>query len=141
MIIIVDNNTGALHSAYHGESIKQEEYGFPYSCTKLYTHLKIPEHFDPYTVRAVRDSAGNWRVEQDVDKLREQQRLVWGAVRAKRDQLLAQTDYLLLPDYPMSKDNMPAVLKYRQDLRDVPATFDSPDTIVWPRRPAFLPSA
>ena len=40
-------------------------------------------------------------------------------IREERDKLIKETDYLVLPDYPLSNDERSAVLKYRQSLRDI----------------------
>lgn len=57
------------------------------------------------------------------------------AVRAQRDRLLSQTDYLVSGDYPISDDDLSAVKTYRQALRDVPAQEGFPDSVVWPELP------
>jgi len=54
----------------------------------------------------------------------------WANVRRKRNQKLAETDYLALGDNTLSAD----MKKYRQDLRDVPSQSD-PDDITWPTKP------
>ena len=41
-------------------------------------------------------------------------------VRSKRDSLIAKTDYLAMPDYPLSNGDRVQVFAYRQALRDVP---------------------
>jgi hypothetical protein len=56
-------------------------------------------------------------------------------VRAKRDTLLAETDYLVMPDYPLPEDRGQAVLAYRQALRDVPEQAGFPRQIDWPVKP------
>lgn len=55
--------------------------------------------------------------------------------REKRDQLLAETDYLLMPDYPISSEALVALKTYRQALRDVPEQSGFPKTIEWPSKP------
>jgi hypothetical protein len=54
-------------------------------------------------------------------------------VREKRDNLLAQSDYVMMVDYPM--EDKSAWEAYRQELRDLPASNDDPDLIVFPERP------
>ena len=54
----------------------------------------------------------------------------WANVRSKRNQKLAETDYLALSDQTLA-DN---IKTYRQDLRDVPSQSD-PDNINWPTKP------
>lgn len=54
------------------------------------------------------------------------------AARKKRDALLTATDYLLMPDYPLSAEKLEAVKAYRQALRDVPEQSGFPASIEWP---------
>ena len=49
--------------------------------------------------------------------------------RQRRDQLLAETDYMVMPDSP---HDAPEVRSYRQALRDVPAQVGFPKEITWP---------
>jgi hypothetical protein len=54
------------------------------------------------------------------------------ALRRQRDQLLAETDYLGLPDLGGFSAEMTA---YRQALRDLPANTTDPANPVWPTKP------
>lgn len=60
------------------------------------------------------------------------------AAREKRDHLLAETDYLLMPDYPISEEALAALKTYRQALRDVPEQTGFPNTIEWPSKPEVI---
>ena len=53
-------------------------------------------------------------------------------LRAKRNQLLTETDYLGLPDLGGFSAEMTA---YRQALRDFPANTTDPANPVWPTKP------
>lgn len=55
----------------------------------------------------------------------------WNQLRTKRNQLLAETDYLALSDVTMS-DGMRT---YRQALRDLPANTSDPANPTWPTKP------
>lgn len=55
--------------------------------------------------------------------------------RVKRDALIMETDYLVMPDYPVTPAKLTAVKAYRQALRDVPAQANFPQTINWPAKP------
>lgn len=55
--------------------------------------------------------------------------------RAKRDGLLAETDFMMMPDYPLSEAKRAAAAAYRQALRDVPAQSGFPRQIDWPVKP------
>ncbi len=51
-----------------------------------------------------------------------------------RNQLLAETDKYMLPDFPISADDLLIMKQYRQTLRD----FTNNDYIM-PDKPAFIP--
>lgn len=55
--------------------------------------------------------------------------------REKRNQLIAETDYMAMPDYPLDEERKAAVLAYRQALRDVPEQAGFPRQIDWPTKP------
>jgi hypothetical protein len=61
--------------------------------------------------------------------------LAWGRVRAERDRLLTACDWTQVTDAPLTATEKTAWADYRQALRDVPQTFDSPDDVVWPEAP------
>lgn len=56
-------------------------------------------------------------------------------IRARRDRLLAATDWAVLPDSPLDAQALEAVKTYRQALRDVPQQEHFPGAITWPRMP------
>lgn len=60
------------------------------------------------------------------------------AMRAKRTELLAATDYLMLPGYPITGLQTSELMDYRQALRDVAEQPGFPDTIAWPTKPEFV---
>lgn len=64
-------------------------------------------------------------------------------LRTERDRRLAATDFLLMPDYPISDDQRAVVQAYRQALRDLPAQEGAPwdgggEETPWPELPAGL---
>ena len=54
------------------------------------------------------------------------------SVRAERNRLLAETDYLALSDVTMSD----AWKTYRQNLRDIPAQSGFPNSVTYPTKPS-----
>lgn len=62
----------------------------------------------------------------------------WRLVRTKRDNLIAKTDYAIMPDYPLTDAQKADVTAYRQSLRDIPENFTSPDAVEWPATPEIL---
>lgn len=63
---------------------------------------------------------------------RKQQSLDMNEVRRKRNDLLRNTDFLMLEDYPLENKN--EWVKYRQALRDLPDTCTD-NMVVWPVQP------
>tara|TARA_R100000995_G_scaffold6420_1_gene2950 strand:+ start:906 stop:1199 length:294 start_codon:yes stop_codon:yes gene_type:complete len=55
----------------------------------------------------------------------------WAALRGRRDELLAETDWWGLSDLTMS-DGQKA---YRRALRDLPANTSDPSNASWPNKP------
>ena len=55
----------------------------------------------------------------------------WNELRTKRNQLLAETDYLALSDRAMTAE----MTAYRQALRDLPANTTDPANPVFPTKP------
>lgn len=64
--------------------------------------------------------------------------MVAKAIRDKRDNLIGETDYYLMPDYPSNPQNLEELKVYRQALRDVPKQEGFPRDVRWPDVPKFL---
>lgn len=62
----------------------------------------------------------------------------WALIRDKRDSLLRECDYAVMPDYPITEAQKAEVTAYRQALRDIPENFASPDAVEWPAKPEIL---
>lgn len=58
--------------------------------------------------------------------------------RRKRDLLLEECDYYVMPDYPSTADGLLVVKKYRQELRDITDQSGFPKEIAWPEKPSVL---
>lgn len=59
-------------------------------------------------------------------------------VRSQRDALIAQTDYLMMSDYPISEEDKTELEDYRQALRDIPEQEGFPSNVQWPVAPQCL---
>ena len=59
-------------------------------------------------------------------------------VRGIRDVKLSETDYLVVPDYPISEENLTEVKAYRQALRDITEQTGFPKDVIWPDVPKVL---
>lgn len=58
--------------------------------------------------------------------------------RRERDSLLSQTDFLVMPDYPIEPADLEAVRSYRQALRNIPQQDEFPIKVLWPELPEVL---
>ena len=56
--------------------------------------------------------------------------------RAKRDKLLADTDWTQVLDAPIDAETREAYRTYRQALRDIPEQDGFPEIITWPELPS-----
>lgn len=56
-------------------------------------------------------------------------------VRRERDRRLSETDYMMLPDYPIGEAQRASLETYRQALRDVPQQSGFPELFAWPQLP------
>lgn len=56
-------------------------------------------------------------------------------IRAERNKRIAETDYLVMPDYPISPESEKDIRKYRQDLRDITMQGGFPNEVNWPKMP------
>ena len=57
----------------------------------------------------------------------------WVDIRSRRDVLMAQSDWMAMPDSPAISD---AWTTYRTALRNLPASESDPDDITWPDVPS-----
>jgi hypothetical protein len=61
--------------------------------------------------------------------------VTWDSIRAKRDQIIRDTDWTMTPDASVDQAQWAA---YRQILRDLPQTFakTGPESVIWPTEPS-----
>ena len=61
--------------------------------------------------------------------------VTWDTIRAKRDQLIADSDWTMIPGATVDQAAWAA---YRQVLRDLPQTYAAtgPESVVWPVEPS-----
>ena len=84
--------------------------------------IELYQHSDPQPTED--------ELQAEIDRLEAAQPLV--ELREKRNQLLAETDYLALSDVTLSED----MRTYRQALRDLPANTSDPANPTWPVKPS-----
>jgi len=86
-------------------------------------------------------SSADWRVYQDwlaegnTPLPAEGTEITWDTIRAKRDQLIADSDWTMIPGATVDQAAWAA---YRQVLRDLPQTYAAtgPESVVWPVEPS-----
>lgn len=59
----------------------------------------------------------------------------WAAIRTKRNAFIKETDHTQVIDSPFDVDKRTEFATYRQELRDLPQSFENPDDVVWPVKP------
>jgi hypothetical protein len=62
----------------------------------------------------------------------------WATIRTRRNQLLRDTDFTQLLDYPATDTQRTEVKAYREALRDIPEQVEDPSRLIWPELPGFL---
>jgi len=61
--------------------------------------------------------------------------LKWDSVRKKRNGLISETDFIVMPDYPINSIKLAEFEAYRQELRNIPQNQNDPDNIIYPTKP------
>lgn len=56
----------------------------------------------------------------------------WGIVRKKRNQLLSETDYVVIISHETNQPIEQRFLDYRQKLRNIPQDYENVEDIQWP---------
>ena len=97
-------------------------FGWTDSKDKSYDNLIVHDGYDTPTQEELEDALAQQQAE-----------IPWEQVRGKRDKLLGDSDYVLMPDYPLADKSDWEI--YRQSLRDVPQQDVLPDEVVWPDAP------
>ena len=59
-------------------------------------------------------------------------------IRSKRNALLSETDFYLMPDYPISDEGLTSLKAYRQALRDITMQAGFPLKVEWPEKPEIM---
>jgi|3_EtaG_2_1085321.scaffolds.fasta_scaffold33032_2 hypothetical protein len=59
----------------------------------------------------------------------------WWDIRKERNQLLKDSDYIMVSDAPITTEKKEEWTTYRQSLRDIPQTFSNPDDVTYPDKP------
>ena len=83
---------------------------------------------------AASESSGVVTVTEPAEWLENKTNEAWRKIRKERNQLLKDSDYTMLKDYPTTVSEQEWTT-YRQSLRDIPQTFSNPDDVTYPDKP------
>lgn len=127
-----------VENTYYYDKIYSDNHlGSFTESTKLAYELGWQDHTVAITDTEVSDLDGWTYLKGYAPKKSEEQKLTELAtkIRTKRNSLLAETDYLLMPDYSISEEYLKKVKEYRQQLRDLTKQENFPTKVVFPDFP------
>ena len=125
-------------NTYYYEKIYEDHHlGSFTESTKLAYDLGWQNNTVAITDTEVSDLTGWTYLKGYAPKKTEKQKLneLATTIRSKRNSLLAETDYLLMNDYPVSAEYLTRIKKYRQELRDLTKQENFPTNVVFPDFP------
>ena len=122
---------------YYDELHEDQHLGSFTESTKLAHLLGWQDNTVAITDTEVSDLTGWTYLKGYAPKKTEEQKLneLATTIRSKRNSLLAETDYLLMNDYPISAEDLARIKKYRQELRDLTKQENFPTNVVFPDFP------
>ena len=81
------------------------------------------------------ESGGVITIIKSAEWLENKNNEAWRKIRKERNQLLKDSDYIMVSDAPITTEKKEEWETYRQVLRDIPQDYDSPDEVVYPDKP------
>lgn len=75
-------------------------------------------------------------VDLSAEEIADNNSSVWNSLRTERDNLLADTDYMVIKAIEAGTTISSEWATYRQALRDLPSSVTDPRDIVWPDKPS-----
>lgn len=122
---------------YYDKLYDDKHLGSFTESTKLAYDLGWQDNTVVITETEVSDLNGWTYLKGYAPKKTEEQKLdeLATTIRSKRNLLLAETDYFLMPDYPISQENLEKVKEYRQQLRDITKQDEFPKNVTFPDFP------
>lgn len=126
-----------LNTYYYDKLYEDNHLGSFTESTKLAYDLGWQDNTVAITETEVSEVNGWTYLKGYAPKKSEEQKLneLATTIRSKRNSLLAETDYLLMSDYPISEKNLEKVKEYRQQLRDVTKQDRFPKDVTFPDFP------
>lgn len=122
---------------YYDKVYEDRHLGSFTESTKLARRLGWQDNAVAITDTEVSEVTGWTYLKGYAPKKTEEQKLTELAttIRSKRNLLLAETDYLLMPDYQISEEYLKKVKEYRQQLRDITKQDEFPKNVTFPNFP------
>lgn len=122
---------------YYDKVYEDRHLGSFTESTKLAYELGWQDNAVAITDTEVSEVTGWTYLKGYAPKKTEEQKLTELAttIRSKRNLLLAETDYLLMPDYQISEEYLKKVKEYRQQLRDITKQDEFPKNVTFPNFP------
>lgn len=122
---------------YYDKIYDDKHLGSFTESTKLAYALNWQDNNVPITDTEVSELNGWTYLKGYAPKKTEEQKLneLAATVRSKRNSLLAETDYLLMSDYPISEEYLARIKNYRQELRDITKQENFPTDVAFPDFP------
>lgn len=135
--LIVNKQTLTTHYIY--ESSEPDYNILNYFTDEIYEHVEIPDDLLYYTqyLKALHQNNNIVLYVDETDKNYVDME-TWKKIRLQRNQLLQETDFYLMMDYPINEMCRQETIIYRQRLRDIPQNHESPFKVVWPDYPSFF---
>ena len=81
------------------------------------------------------ESSGVVTIIKSAEWLENKTNEAWKKIRKERNQLLKDSDYIMVSDAPITTEKKEEWETYRQSLRDIPQTFSNPDDVTYPDKP------
>lgn len=107
----------------------------------VWLHMEIPMEAVVSYLRVARIGANKFSIVEDLSKKQSYMNLklqeLKDSVRNQRNRLLADSDWTMTADAPLTEEKKWAWKKYRQQLRDMPVSITQlQQKIVWPSPPS-----
>ena len=81
------------------------------------------------------ESSGVVTIIKSAEWLENKTNEAWRKIRKQINQLLKDSDYIMVSDAPITTEKKEEWTTYRQSLRDIPQTFSNPDDVTYPDKP------
>ena len=139
---IINKETLKIVNIYHDEAPKPHLYGDTWGNLESFSHVPIPDIFNPYEVACTfNDEKYEFYIDDMLSQelYRRDRDNLLHTVRFKRNQLLQESDWTVsVIDSPLTATKQQEWIDYRRTLRDITSTLEqinSIDDVTWPTKP------